>query len=397
MLYRTNPKNGDKLSILGFGAMRLPTKEDGSIDEEKATKMVRYAIDNGVNFVDTAWPYHMGECEPFLARALSGGYREKVKLSTKLPTWAVNTREDMDKFLNAQLEKLNTKQIDYYLLHTLTKASWAKIKELGVIDFLNSAKADGRIKNAGFSYHGMQEDFAPIVDEYDWDFCLIQYNYLDEKVQAGTKGLKYVASKGLGVFVMEPLRGGNLAGKTPDEVMEIWNKADTKRTTVEWALRWVWNHPEVTSVLSGMTEPEQLEENIKIAEEGYPNSLTQKDLGLIEQAALKYGELLKINCTGCGYCMPCPANVDIPTCFGIYNNLHMFHDETQRFQYFATLSDIFWTNEPHFASQCTDCGICIEKCPQYIQIPEILEKVVAEFEGPDNDEKMAMVKSVFKM
>ncbi|WP_459202203.1 aldo/keto reductase [Methanococcus sp. CF] len=395
MLYRTNPKNGDKLSILGFGAMRLPTKEDGSVDEEKATKMVHYAIDNGVNFVDTAWPYHMGESEKFLGRALSNEYREKVKLSTKLPTWMVNSREDMDKYLNAQLERMNTDCIDYYMIHTLTGPAWERVKELGIIEFLDSAKADGRIINAGFSYHGTQADFAPIVDGYDWDFCLIQYNFLDEKIQAGTDGLKYAASKGLGVFVMEPLRGGNLSGKAPEEVMEIWNEADTKRTTVEWALRWVWNHPEVTCVLSGMTEPEQVEENVKLANEGYPNSLTEKELNLVKRVGSKYGELLKINCTGCGYCMPCPAKVDIPTCFDTYNKLHMFHDESLRFQYFALLSDMLWTNEPHFASQCTNCGICLEHCPQNIQIPEMLEKVVAEFEGPDNDEKIAMVKSIF--
>ncbi|ABR54185.1 aldo/keto reductase [Methanococcus vannielii SB] len=397
MLYRTNPKNGDKLSILGFGAMRLPSKEDGGIDEDKAIHMVRYAIDNGVNFVDTAWPYHMGESEPFLARALVNGYREKVKLSTKLPTWAVNGREDMDNFLNAQLEKLNTDRIDYYMVHTLTKASWERIKELGVIEFLDSAKADGRIINAGFSYHGTQEDFAPIVDDYDWDFCLIQYNFLDEKVQAGTDGLKYAASKGLGVFIMEPLRGGNLAGKAPEEVMAIWDEAETKRTTVEWALRWVWNQPEVTCVLSGMTEPEHVEENIRIAENGYPNALTEKELGLVKRVASKYSGMLKINCTGCGYCMPCPAKVNIPACFDTYNKLHMFHEEFLRLQYFAILGDIFWTNEPHFASQCTNCGICIDSCPQNIPIPEMLEKVTAEFEGPDNEAKMAMVKSIFKM
>lgn len=397
MLHRTNPKNGDKLSILGFGVMRLPTKEDGGIDEDKAIKMVRYAIDNGVNFVDTAWPYHMGESEPFLARALVNGYREKVKLSTKLPTWSVNSSKDMDNFLNNQLEKLNTECIDYYMVHSLNKASWERIKELGITEFLDRAKADGRIINAGFSYHGTQEDFAMIVDDYDWDFCLIQYNFLDEKVQAGTDGLKYAASKGLGVFIMEPLRGGNLAGNAPEEVMMIWNEADTKRTTVEWALRWVWNHPEVTCVLSGMTEPEHVEENVKLANEGYPNSLTEKELDLVKQVASKYSEMLKINCTGCGYCMPCTAKVNIPACFDIYNKLHMSHKEFFRLYYFAILGDIFWTNEAHFASQCTNCGICVDSCPQNIPIPEMLEKIVAEFEGPDNEAKMAMVKSIFKI
>ncbi|MDK2940375.1 MAG: uncharacterized protein PWQ51_2540, partial [Methanolobus sp.] len=312
MLYRKMPKNGDEISILGFGAMRLPVNEDGSIDRKTATDMVRNSIDNGVNYIDTAWPYHMGESETFLGCALTDGYREKVKLATKQPQWMVKKPEDMDKFLNAQLEKLNTDHIDYYLIHSLVGSSWKTIKEIGVLEFLDKAKADGRIINAGFSYHGDPEDFAPIVDAYDWDFCQIQYNFLDINVQAGTAGLKYAASKGLGVVIMEPLRGGNLAGPVPQEVLDIWNEADVKRSPVEWALRWVWNHPEVTVVLSGMSAPEHVEENLKIAEEGLANSLTEKELQLVERVAEKYGELMKINCTGCRYCMPCPEGVDIP-------------------------------------------------------------------------------------
>jgi predicted aldo/keto reductase-like oxidoreductase len=223
MLYRKMPKNGDELSILGFGAMRLPVRKDGSIDEEKATQMVRHAIDNGVNYVDTAWPYHMGESEPFLGRALADGYREKVRLATKLPQWMVRSQEDMDRFLNAQLEKLNTDHIDYYLIHSLVGSSWKTVRDLGVAGFLDRAKAGGRIINAGFSYHGAAEDFREVVDGYDWDFCQIQYNFLDEHIQAGREGLEYAASKGLGVIVMEPLRGGNLADPVPAEIRDIWN------------------------------------------------------------------------------------------------------------------------------------------------------------------------------
>ncbi len=225
MLYITVPKNGDELSILGFGCMRLPVIEDFSIDEERATEQVRYAIDHGVNYVDTAWPYHNGESEPFLGRALAGGYREKVKLATKLPSWLIETREDMDKYLNAQLEKLRTDHIDYYLVHALVGDLWDNVKNLGITDFLGKAKADGRIVNAGFSFHGAREDFRRIVDSYDWDFCLIQYNSLDEKNQAGTAGLEYAAAKGLAVIVMEPLRGGNLTRTVPQVVKEIWNEA----------------------------------------------------------------------------------------------------------------------------------------------------------------------------
>jgi predicted aldo/keto reductase-like oxidoreductase len=273
MLYRKMPKNGDELSILGFGCMRLPVKENGAIDEERAKKQVRYAIDHGVNYVDTAWPYHLKESEPFLGRALANGYRAKVKVATKLPSWLVENHEDMDRYLNAQLEKLSTDHIDYYLMHGLVGSLWDKVERLGVAAFLDKAKADRRIINAGFSFHGTREDFKRIVDEYDWDFCQIQYNFLDENNQAGTNGLEYAASKGLGVIIMEPLRGGNLARMVPPAIEQLWDQATEKRTPSEWALRWVWNHPEVTVVLSGMNEESHIEENLAIANKAYLSSL----------------------------------------------------------------------------------------------------------------------------
>lgn len=396
MLYRKMPKNGDELSILGFGAMRLPTRSDGSIDEEKAIQMVRYAIDNGVNYVDTAWPYHMGQSETFLARALADGYREKVKLATKMPQWMVKSQADMDNFLNAQLQKLNTDHIDYYLVHSLVGSSWKTIRDLGVTEFLDRAKADRRIINAGFSYHGSGEDFKDVVDGYDWDFCQIQYNYLDQNIQAGTKGLEYAASCGLGVVIMEPLRGGNLADPVPSEVIDIWNEAEIKRSPVEWALRWVWNHPEVTVVLSGMTEPYHVEENLKVAEEGFANSLTYEELNLIERAADKYRELMKINCTGCRYCMPCPQAVDIPACFETYNNLFMFGGKDRlMMMYAAKLGGILRGAERNFASQCVQCGQCLDACPQSLPIPNLLEKVAEEFEGPGLEKRMEFAKQLF--
>ncbi|MGA9189759.1 MAG: aldo/keto reductase [Methanosarcina sp.] len=342
MLYRKILKNGDELSILGFGCMRLPVKEDGTIDEERATQQVRYAIDHGVNYIDTAWPYHMGESEPFLGRALAVGYREKVKLATKLPSWLVESREDMDKFLNAQLERLNTDHIDYYLIHGLAGEVWDKLEPLGVTDFLDKAKADGRITNAGFSFHGPIEDFKRIVDAYPWTFCQIQYNFMDEKHQAGTEGLEYAASKGLGIIVMEPLLGGNLASPVPPEVEEIWDEAEVKRTPAEWAFRWVWNHPEVTVVLSGMNEESQVEENLKIADEAYPDSLTEAEVQLVSRVEQKYRQLMKIGCTGCQYCMHCPSGVNIPECFSIYNNLHMFGNvDGAKFTYAIRMSGVF--------------------------------------------------------
>ena len=397
MLYRTNPKTGDKLSILGFGCMRLPMKEDGSIDEERAKKQVRYAIDQGVNYVDTAWPYHMGESEPFLAKALADGYREKVKIATKLPSWMIETREEMDTYLNAQLEKLKTDRIDYYLAHYLVGEEWDKLEKLGIKDFFDTAKADGRIKYAGFSFHGHGSDFNRIVDEYDWDFCQIQYNFLDEKNQAGTAGLEYAASKGLAVMIMEPLRGGNLTHPIPPAIQDIWDTSSIKRTPAEWALRWIWNHPEVTVVLSGMNDEVHVEENLKIAGEAYPNSLTEQELQIVEKVEEKYRELMKVSCTGCRYCMPCPAGVNIPHCFEVYNNKYLSgKPEEAGFYYVVQLSGVVTAGEPEFASKCIQCGECLEKCPQHIDIPTILESVVEELEGNDLEQRVAFARDMFK-
>jgi predicted aldo/keto reductase-like oxidoreductase len=397
MLYRKVPGNGDELSILGFGCMRLPVNADGTIDEERATRQIRYAIDQGVNYVDTAWPYHLEQSEPFLGRALTDGYREKVKLATKLPCWMAKSQGDMDRFLNAQLEKLKTDHIDYYLVHALVGDLWDSVEKLGVADFLDKAKADGRIINAGFSFHGAGYDFNRIVDAYDWDFCLIQFNFLDEKNQAGTAGLEYAASNGLAVIVMEPLRGGNLANRVPPAVKEIWDEAPTKRTAAEWALRWVWNRPEVTVVLSGMNQEAHIEENLAVADTAYPNSLAEAELHLVKRVEEKYRELMKAGCTGCRYCMPCPQGVNIPLCFELYNDRYMSGnaDET-RFLYAARLGSVLSVGEPQFASRCVQCGECVEKCPQHLDIPTILESVVEELEGPDLEQRIAMAKMAFK-
>jgi predicted aldo/keto reductase-like oxidoreductase len=303
----------------------------------------------------------------------------------------------MDKFLNDQLEKLKTDNIDYYLVHALIGELWDNVEKLGVADFLDKAKADGRIINAGFSFHGSGEDFNRIVDAYDWDFCQIQYNFLDERNQAGTEGLEYAASKGLGVIIMEPLRGGNLTSSVPPAVKEIWDEAPTKRTAAEWALRWVWNHPEVNVVLSGMNEETHIEENITLADKAYPNSLTEAELQLVKKVERKYRELMKVGCTGCRYCMPCPGGVNIPLCFEMYNNLYMSGNADEaKFLYAARLGGILSVRGPEFASQCVQCGKCLEKCPQHLDIPTILESVVEELEGPDLEERVAIAKQVFK-
>lgn len=382
MRYRTMKRSGDQLSALGFGAMRLAQK-DGRIDEERATKQLRDAIDRGVNYVDTGFQYHMGASEPFLGRALSDGYREKVKLATKMPHWFVKTREDMDDLLKLQLEKLKTGCIDYYLIHNMNGSNWRKLKELGAADFIVKAKADGRIKNIGFSFHGGKKDFREIIDDYDWDFCQIQYNILDEKNQAGVEGLKYAASKGLGVVIMEPLRGGSLAKTPPKEIQSIWDEADVKRTPVEWALRWVWNHPEVTVVLSGMNDERHIEENLRIGGEALPGSLSEKELSLVSRVAETYRKMMKVGCTGCRYCMPCPAGVDIPGCFEAYNNKYMEGGPRlapPKIQYIISLGSTLGQSSG-YASQCKECNKCIKVCPQHIPVPKRLKEVEKELEG----------------
>ncbi|MBA3037172.1 MAG: aldo/keto reductase [Desulfobacterium sp.] len=395
MLYRSVKKNGDRLSVLGFGAMRLAQK-NGKIDEERATNQIRHVIDSGVNYVDTAWPYHGGESESFLGRALAEGYRDKVKLATKLPSWIIKSREDMDRYLDAQMTKLNTDRIDYYLLHGLNGHFWDSLNALNVLDFLNKAKKDGRILNAGFSFHGILDDFKRIVDAYPWEFCQIQYNYLDENNQAGKQGLKYAAAKELGIIIMEPLRGGNLGRPNPPPaIAAIWKEAKQPRTPAEWALRWVWNHPEVTVVLSGMNEESHIEENLAIADKALPNSLTKDELDLIDRAAHTYVDIMKINCTGCGYCLPCPSDVSIPICFETYNDLHMFGNADEAPFIYAVRNCGIATGQPGYASQCVQCDECLEKCPQQINIPEFLEKVVQEIEGDNLKQFDTLAKQLF--
>jgi predicted aldo/keto reductase-like oxidoreductase len=382
MLYRKFGKTNEMVSVLGFGCMRLPLIGDDptNIDEDKAIKMVRYAIDNGVNYVDTAYPYHGtgfmqgGASEPFVAKALKDGYRERVKLATKLPSWLIKTRADMDKYLNEQLKRLETDSIDFYLVHTLNKDVWPVLKEAGIGEFLDQAIKDGRIKYAGFSYHDESKLFKEIVDYYDWTFCQIQYNYLDEDYQAGKSGLEYAAQKGLAVVIMEPLRGGNII-RLPEAAQAIFDQAEVKRTPVEWALRWVWNHPEVSVVLSGMSAMEQVVENVQIAQSAEANSLTSRELAMIDEVKQLFKSRIKVNCTACSYCMPCPAGINIPTCFAAYNDHWVFDATPEAKSRYGILSKIY---SP--ASKCVECGQCESHCPQSIAIREELKKVTELFE-----------------
>lgn len=382
MLYRKFGKTNELVSVLGFGCMRLPVigGNPANIDEDEALKMVRYAIDAGVNYVDTAYPYHGtgftsgGASELFVAKALKEGYRNKVKLATKLPSWLVKSRADMDRYLNEQLERLQTDKIDFYLVHNLNKSVWPVLKEAGISEFLDEAVKDGRIGYAGFSFHDEAELFKEIVDYYDWVFCQIQYNYLDEKFQAGKEGLEYAAARGLGIVIMEPLRGGNLI-RLPDKAKAAMDRAEVKRTPAEWALRWVWNHPEVAVVLSGMSTMEQVVENIKVAQAAEADSLTPAEIAIVEEVKRLFKERAKVNCTACSYCMPCPVGINIPTSFATYNDHWVFDGTPEAKMRYGILSKFAAP-----ASQCVECGECESHCPQGIAIRDELKKVKELFE-----------------
>ena len=314
MLYRELGSTGEKISILGLGCMRLPVLNGqyDKIDVDNAVSLIRKAIDNGINYIDTAYPYHNGQSEIVIAEALKDGYREKVFIADKLPSWLIQKREDMDHYLKEQLDRLQTGQIDFYLLHSIKEDYWNNLKSLGVFEFLDDALADGRIKYTGFSFHGEIELFFDVVDSYKWDICQVQYNIVDENYQAGREGIRYASSKGVGVVIMEPLRGGTLVKTVPPEVQKIWDGAPIKRSPVEWALKYLWDQEEVDVVLSGMGTSEELEENLKLADEGFSSSLTSEERDIIQEVRAAYRERKHVNCTQCGYCMPCPSGVNIP-------------------------------------------------------------------------------------
>jgi len=370
-------RTGVKVSALGFGCMRFPLigSDNSRIDEEHAMKMVHYAIDNGINYFDTAYPYHAydfskgGASEPFLARALTKGYREKVYLATKLPSWLIESREDMDRFLDEQLERLGTAYIDFYLLHALDRVNWKNLLQHGVFDFFDKALESGKIRYAGFSYHDDSELFKEIVDAYDWSFCQIQYNYLDEEYQAGKEGLLYAAGKGLAVVAMEPLRGGTLVNGLPPAARQLLQEAAPDRTAVGWALQWLWKQPEVTIVLSGMSHLDHVKENLKLLENLSQEEWTVKDEDTLQKAVGIIRGKKMVDCTACNYCMPCPEGVNIPRNFALINDFHMLRDPAARLRYQRLLSDTAK------ASNCIQCGLCEPQCPQGIPIRAELEHV----------------------
>jgi uncharacterized protein len=389
MQYRTMPKSDEKLSVLGYGCMRLPSKGRGGsslispIDTEEAVKQIKYAIDNGVNYLDTAYPYHRGLSESFLGdHILKDGYREKVYIATKLPCFMISKKEKIEEIFNKQIKKLKVDYIDYYLLHSLDGASWDKMRSLDIIAFMDKIKAEGKIRHMGFSFHGKHEDFIRIVDGYDWDFAQVQYNIIDENFQAGIRGIEYAHKKGLGIITMETLRGGALVGNMPKEIQAIYDEASVKKSAVEWAFRWVYNNPAVTLVLSGMNDIDHIKENIEVADDAMPNGLSDEEISIVDRARDKYLELMQVGCTGCGYCMPCPAGIDIPGAFKHLNNYHMFGKAQPLIYHMAYAGIMTDDGKSHFTSTCIDCGQCEEACPQHIEVRKEFKKVQRYLERP---------------
>lgn len=377
MNYRVNSKNKDKLSILGYGCMRF-TKQGNKIDYKKAEMEIRTAIDSGINYFDTAYIYPGSEA--VLGKILEGPQRSKVNIATKLPHYLIKRPEDIEKYFTEQLRRLNTSWIDYYLMHMLPDINtWSRLKELGIEKWIENKKQSGEIRNIGFSFHGNTQNFIELLDNYQWDFCQIQFNYMDEYRQAGIDGLRYAGKKGIPVIVMEPLRGGKLVNNLPAPVKKIWEQAKEQRSPAEWALRWVWNHPEVTVVLSGMNSMEQIKENVRIASEAQADMLTKKELALFFNARSAMEQIIKVPCTGCGYCMPCPSGVDVPSCFHAYNAKYTDNTFTglREYLFFTTLKKI-----PSNASKCIRCGKCETHCPQKIEIRRELKNVVKYMETP---------------
>ncbi len=378
MQYRTNPRNGDALSALGFGCMRF-TRRGGSIDQEKANREMLLALENGVNYFDTAYVYPGSEaCLGNFIREY--GCREKIFIATKLPHYRVQKREDPQRFFSEELARLGTDHVDYYLMHMLNDAkSWERLRGLGVDAWLEEKRRAGEIRNIGFSFHGGPRQFRELADAWDWDFCQIQFNYMDEHSQAGVEGLKYAHEKGLPVIIMEPLRGGKLAGGLCKAAQKVFAEAEPRRTPADWGLRWIWNHPEATVVLSGMNDAAQVEENCRIASESLPGTLGPEDMEVYARALEAIRAGTKVGCTGCGYCQPCPRGVDIPMCFAAYNASYAdgYVNAMREYLMCTTLRKVRSN-----AGLCVKCGKCEQHCPQHIAIRQELEGVRRRMENP---------------
>lgn len=377
MQYRLD-KYGNKISVLGYGCMRF-TQKAGKIDIPKAEREIMEAFKAGVNYYDTAYVY--GGSEAALGEILErNGIRDKVSIATKLPHYLIKSKEVAEKLFQEELKRLRTDHVDYYLMHMLTDVkTWERLKELGIDTWLQEKQKSGAIRQVGFSYHGNSDMFCQLIDAYDWDFCQIQYNYYDEHSQAGRTGLNYAAAKQIPVVIMEPLRGGKLVNNLPDQAKELFADFEVKRTPAEWAFRWLWNQPEVTCVLSGMNSLEMVQENVKNAASSQVGEFGEKEEKLLKEVVQILNDKMKVGCTGCGYCMPCPQKVDIPGTFAAYNR--RFVDGKMA----ATSEYIMCTllrKDATSASNCVECGLCEKHCPQHIEIRKELKNARKELEGP---------------
>lgn len=377
MQYRSD-KYGNKISVLGYGCMRFSQKA-GVIDIDKTEKEIMAAYHAGVNYFDTAYIY--GGSEQALGKILERNkIRENISIATKLPHYLLKTVESAEKCFREQLSRLRTDYVDYYLMHMLSDIkTWERLKEAGIEAWLQEKKASGAIRQIGFSYHGSTDMFCQLVDAYDWDFCQIQYNYLDEHSQAGRKGLDYAASKGIPVIIMEPLRGGRLANNLPEKAQKLFADYEIKRSPAEWALRWLWNQPEVTCVLSGMNSMEMVQENVRSASESRIGEFTKKEEKLLSDVVKAIQEKMKVGCTGCGYCMPCPKKVDIPGTFAIYNKSYT-DGWVKAFEEYLLCTVL--RKDSTSASNCIECGKCEQHCPQGIEIRKQLKCAKRRMEGP---------------
>lgn len=377
MNYRNNNGNND-LSILGFGCMRFP-KKGNSIDLEETEREIMHAIDCGINYFDTAYIY--GKSESILGTVLAKNQcREKVMIATKLPHYLIKKRDDITRYFEEQCKRLQTNYIDYYLMHMLPDVNvWKRLIDLGILEWIDKMKKEGRIKKIGFSYHGNTSAFIELLDAYDWEFCQIQYNYLDEHSQAGRKGLTMAAAKNIPVVIMEPLRGGRLANQLPKKAVKLFKDSDPNKTPAEWALRWLWDQESVSVVLSGMNSMEMLDENIRIASEVKVNELTKADQEVYRKVVEAINEKVKVSCTACGYCMPCPKGVDIPGSFRCYNASYIdgFSKGFREYLLCTTLR-----KDRSNASLCVECALCEKHCPQEIAIRKELKKVKKRLENP---------------
>ena len=377
MQYRIDKKSGNKISVLGFGCMRLPMNML-KINAEESEKLITEAVGKGINYFDTAYIYPGSEA--ILGQTLQKyNLRERVYIATKLPLILSDSYSDFDKYFNAQLERLRTTYIDYYLMHVLNDPDqWKRLCDLGIETWLAEKKANGQIKHVGFSFHGQAEDFSVLLDMYDWDFCQIQYNYININYQAGITGLRKASAKGMPVFIMEPLLGGKLANSLPKKALATFAEADNTLSPAAWALRWLWNQPEVTMVLSGMNTSQQLDENLETARKSAPNMLSQKELDVIDEVIEIFNESYKIPCTGCNYCTPCPKKINIPACFLAYNSSYAYNRIAGFQQHILSCNAM--SSKPVYARDCIKCGKCEKVCPQNIQIIEALELVAGRME-----------------